>query len=258
MNIQVLSDLHLEWFDKHTDKFNFLVSLFKKKSDILVLAGDISSHDNIINDLELIQRLYNSNIVYVYGNHECYKYQKIALEEDLLNFKNDKIHILINKSIVIDNVAFIGSTGWFDGSGGILNNEVMFRMTDFNLIYDIEQNNNGLDWGKESKKFFENELEKYSDKIKICISHNSPKPVTEGKFINSILNVCFHNKWDDLFKNYDIKYWIHGHTHDSRYEKHMFLNKNNEYNNSTIICNPYGYYKYDTNKNFNKSLILTI
>jgi calcineurin-like phosphoesterase family protein len=253
-----MSDLHLEFFDKKESKKRFLRGLFNTKesikSDVLVIAGDLALHDTVEDELRLIYSYYKKPIIFVYGNHCCYNYQKHLLEKQLKSFHHPEIHVLIDDILEIDDTVFFGSTGWWDGSGGYngqhITHDVIDGMNDFCVIYDITQANYGLDWGRQSYKFFEYNLQKecYNNKKKVCISHNSPLKMNYGPYQFSNLNVCFHNNWVKLF-DYDINTWIHGHIHSSR---------NEPYKNSTILCNPYGYHKYQENPNFRKTLITEV
>ena len=70
MVCSLLSDLHLE---EHPDGGEaYLDSLDPEGVDLLVLAGDICSHDMISNVLSWFSKNYNQ-IVYVLGNHEYHE-----------------------------------------------------------------------------------------------------------------------------------------------------------------------------------------
>jgi hypothetical protein len=120
-------------------------------------------------------------------------------------------------------------------------------MSDYFYIDDLVKNNNGVDWGIKSKKFFEKTLNLFKNEKTVCISHNGVINLPSDRFKGSALNTCFFNNWEDLLKKYSPNYWIHGHTHDS-IDKTVYDTK--------IICNPKGY--IDENKNFNLSLVIEV
>ena len=101
--------------------------------------------------------------------------------------------------------------------------------------------NNGLDWGWESYNFFTVNLRKYDKRITgktvVCVSHNAPSIKSIGDdYQDDKLNPCFVNNWEHLMQWYKPKIWIHGHTHSSK--DYMF-------DDTKVLCNPFGYDNYD-------------
>lgn len=238
MRLQIISDLHME--------FGRIDSLYEKmcecKSDVLVLAGDISSSNEIFETLNTIQHDCGKPIIFVIGNHEYYGRSRKNLDIEMMTMKdvNPNIHILIEDSVQIGDVCFIGSTGWWDGSGGHIGMTVKHGLNDFRYIYDLmdEGNLDGIVWGRKSKTFLSNKLFKMraeEKKTKLCvITHHFPHHRSiNPRYAGSPLNACFYNAWEWMFERYHPELWIHGHTHDSF--DYIVEDK------SRVVCNPQGY-----------------
>ena len=70
MRIAYASDLHFEFT---ASRIPSLVELMDKDTDVLILAGDIQTHDKIVDGLLYIHNaLPHIYIVYVTGNHEFF------------------------------------------------------------------------------------------------------------------------------------------------------------------------------------------
>lgn len=238
MKIQVLSDLHLEFERKYEG--------YDCDSDIMVLAGDIDKHNRILESLVRFYDIYKKPIIFVPGNHEYYYSSKEEMDEKFDSFQHDYIHILNDRVCEIDDVVFIGSTGWYDESNGLVYPYIR-NMTDCKIVYDLKKNDNGVVWGKKSKKFFEEELNRYKNRKVVCVSHNGPLNLPHDKYKNSGLNCCFYNHWNKMLEDIGPDIWIYGHTHDSNFcEKY----------DVSLLCNPKGY--VDENKNFMPRFVVDI
>ncbi len=115
-----------------------------------------------------------------------------------------------------------------------LNGERDFKPTD---AYDIN---------KYSTSLLVKALEDYPDDNFIVMTHHTPSlksshPKWGGP--ENILNYVFHNtNLEDVIASYPrIKYWVHGHTHDSF---------NYMIGDCNVLCNPRGYYRSENNPDF--------
>ena len=94
---------------------------FKPKSDILIIAGDISDDlDLSIKYLDNISKLYKK-VLFVDGNHEhVNKYPELYSTNNIYskikNLKNDKIVYLPKESYRFKDTMIIGCNGWWDYS----------------------------------------------------------------------------------------------------------------------------------------------
>lgn len=237
MKLQIISDLHLE--------FGCIPSIWNEitrcDSDVIVIAGDFSGYEEVFKDLLNLYEDSGKPIVFVPGNHEYYGSSRKTL--DLLfkefNEVHPNIHVLIENDVIINDTLFIGSTGWWDGSGGPVTDSCKRGLNDFRYIFDLlnEENESGVKWGKQSYKFFETSLLQniYNgscDKV-VCITHHMPsKRCIHPQFYGSPINTCFANDWEDLIEQFQPNLWVSGHTHSS-YDFNI--------GKTRLVCNPQGY-----------------
>src|SRR5690606_20885007 len=99
MKIQVVSDLHQE--------FGFMDFDFNK-ANVVVIAGDLNLGTKGIQWIQ--SAIKNIPVIYVLGNHEYYRgsYPK-TLHKIIELSAGTNIHVLENKSIVIDDITFHGT-----------------------------------------------------------------------------------------------------------------------------------------------------
>lgn len=242
MRLKIFSDLHFEFGNIH-----MLEDLFSNIDvDVFICAGDMANSRMIIDVLHTIDKIVQVPVIFVPGNHEYYGSQKCYIDEQLLNQNFEYIKILIEGVFEYKDFIFLGSTGWWDDIKYIHT----VSLNDFKTIYDIKQNDNGMAWGRKSKKFFEESLKKYQDKKVICVSHNMPShECISEEYKNSSINACFANHWDDIILKYKPSLWVCGHTHDK---------VDTEIGETSIIGNPYGYYLHQTNPDFNDNFIINL
>jgi len=272
MKIQIGSDLHREfvrdWFSKNSrtrlydpsvpqnenmtnpldraGEYGIGLRFFFDKVenvDILVLAGDIEymrrfeDMDTLFREgLELAR-----HVVYVPGNHDFYRSRICKIQELKEKYTNSKnIHILYNTSIDIEGVKIFGGTQW-----GNLNpaNEMTYRysLNDFRKIKMFSP----TDMIREHLKF-RNALEKMLPDV--VVSHFLPctKSIPARFAHDAIMNDYYCTDMTPYF--YNVKLWIHGHTHDAC-----------DYNvgDTRVVCNPHGYFGYE-NIVFDRKFVVEI
>jgi Icc-related predicted phosphoesterase len=249
MRVQICSDLHLEFgrINKLHDK------MVDTKADVLVLAGDITCGDSIVDDIHQIQQDSGKIVVFVPGNHEYYGRNRSSLDPEMLALEsiNPKVHVLIEKDFCLNGVCFLGSTGWWDGSNGPIGMAQKHSLNDFTRIYDLldEGNLDGVVWGEKSRSYLAHRmhwLRQHMPDLKLCvITHHYPHHRSlDPRFAGSSLNRCFGNSWEWMFEKYHPEVWIHGHTHASF--DYIVTSDNKK---SRVVCNPQGYpEKYIINK----------
>ncbi|NDB87079.1 MAG: hypothetical protein EB127_30995, partial [Alphaproteobacteria bacterium] len=147
-----------------------------------------------------------------------------------------------NSQITIDGHNFIGSTLWFAHSSEPEPHDN--SLNDFHLIGEFRT------WiskqGKSSSEYLRNNV-KEGD---VVITHHLPHPKSVNvKFAGSYLNKYFLHDVSDVVENNGAKLWIHAHTHCSC-----------DYivNNTRVICNPFGYLRYEENSQFNEKLTIEL
>jgi len=251
MIIKYLSDLHLEFKSELIDDYFDIAD----GADVVVIAGDLNNSVGVYKDLErLAMAIFPTPLIYVTGNHDYYHGDKLKVNKKLtyLDSLYTNFHFLNRKSIVIDNILFIGATGWQNFQGyGI---EKFSGMNDFHLINKHEYN--VLNYGQYDYQFIEDELVRNDARLQtVVVTHLSPterainfgtKEVDhKGSYIRA-----YYNDYDNLIETYEPDFWICGHCHDSFFD----------IIHHTIICrNALGYKGHDReNLDFVKNSILTI
>lgn len=232
MKIQIISDLHLE----HGAPFTFVKA---KEADVLVLAGDIDSFDRALSFVKECATILPT--IMILGNHEPMGYSIEETVEFWESVNIDNFYFLNNKTVEIDGVHFIGSTLWSDLNADPVNSFSITKIVaDFKMIKDKNhiQNVTLNDLQKEhdiAKSFILNELRKGYEKTVVVTHHLPTYQSISPKYANSIVNAAFVTNMDNILSSYayDIKLWIHGHTHECF--DYMITP------NTRIVCNPRGY-----------------
>lgn len=225
MKIQIASDLHFEFGDKNY-KSDIIKQLSKANSDVLVLAGDITSRKEIFETLKEFSENFNS-IVYVTGNHEHYgtHIDKIRdIRNDVLDsFSN--VHWLDNSTCEISGQRFIGCTLWFPYDS--LNQLYERDMNDFRSILNFRE------WVYKENEQSVKYLNENITENDIVVTHHLPSnKCVHEKYKNSDLNRFFVCNVEKLILEKSPKHWIFGHTHE---QLGFQINK------TRLISNPLGY-----------------
>ncbi len=237
MRIKLISDVHLGSWDK-------IPNIDINDIDVLVIAGDLDERDKGLEFLySLLEQNTSLQIIYVFGNHEYYasskssKYNLDNLYDTLksINKYPDRLHILDNNIVYINNIKFIGCTLWTDinDSNPLDIHEVWNGLNDYKYIKTtsgkIKPFRTTYEYRK-SSEFIKNELLNKHDKT-VVVTHHKPFVEDEDKKFD--LWSAFSNNFLNMF-NTDNKpdYWLFGHTH-IKYDK--------IFNGVRCVNNPYGY-----------------
>lgn len=241
MKFKLMSDLHLEFgnpitFDKEEPGMN------------LLLAGDI--HSNMTRLEPWITNACDKfeNVMMVAGNHEFYdnEYFNTLEQLDKMDDKIDNFHFLEDANVVIEDVTIIGATLWSKPS-----EHVFSQISDnykIKYIHKRLSSDNIIEFNIISTEYIKYMLENTKGK-KLVMTHFGPDEfLCHKKWAGSPLNTYF---WASGFKGYfqHADMWVHGHTHESGYAV---------MENCEIICNPYGYEKFEENREFKHNLILEV
>lgn len=236
MRFRILSDLHLECFDKERE-------LPDKACDVVILAGDISCKTR---GLEwAAKRFAGTPILYVPGNHEFYRSSMQQLRREL-EVEADRlgIHLLDNRTLTLGGVRFHGSTLWtdFDLYAGkpdhdpaLTEERVLAFMPDFHII---EQPDGVVFSPAESRRlhaealsWLEGELAQAFDGPRVVISHHAPlAECIPPRYRGDAASPAFASHLPQLMGRMDL--WIHGHVHEP---------VDFESGGTRIIANPGGY-----------------
>ena len=94
MKIQYMSDLHLEFGE---------MPVPEKLGDILVLAGDIHVGTKAAPFINECAERFNE-VLYLYGNHEFYDHDLLAVQHQMPLLVQDNVTILDNHSTIINGI----------------------------------------------------------------------------------------------------------------------------------------------------------
>lgn len=223
MKIQLLSDLHLEFYASKDAK-NFIDSLIAP-ADTLVLAGDIDvGRTNTAASINAFASNYK-HVVYVPGNHEYYggTVKSWELFQEKLNsnvfFLNPGTCFLPDGD---EFVAFIGGTLWtnFDNDPEAEQIARAF-IQDFRRIGDLNTNECRLLHQEHADAFRHGTLHAEGHNCKVVyVSHFLPiRECVHPRWrtvqgVGSKLNSYFCNDMNIEFAA-DNSTWLFGHTHDT-------------------------------------------
>jgi predicted phosphodiesterase len=247
MNIQILSDLHFEFFradSQHLGKIQI-----HPDADVIVLAGDIDRSLYSLKRAGDLAQESGKPVIWTAGNHEFYSCE---LQDTLNVFNTEKekfkaygVHALLEGQYCdINNVRFIGGILWTNFM--LYNNTI--RMSKQDIAIDIGQNSlNDFRVIQNGNKTFtardslalhqkdyaniKQSLELPFDGKKVVVTHHGPHKESvhakyrppfyvlnspsfmPGENSNWMLNPAFCSHLPELVKMANL--WIHGHTHES-------------------------------------------
>jgi predicted phosphohydrolase len=259
MNIQVVSDLHLDQLIKKKS-IKEIKDLIIPTSEILILAGDIC-HIEDINCFNFFFEYLNSNfsyIIYIPGNHEFYN--KKSLDIDFLNKSitnflsnyNNFIY-LYNKSVLIEDILFTGSCLWCNPS---INPPSWFHINlkkeeisdmykesieYLNKVSDLKYDKHVIITHYPPLNLRDFNYSNYSNDSNDSNNIIDPKDFKKERNFKDEYYEYYNNK--DIVLNYPPKYWIFGHTHK---------NFNKTINNITYISNQ------RKDKNYKNTFIISL
>lgn len=267
MKIRLVSDLHLEFSDIH---------ITNDDCDVLILAGDILTieHLNTTDDSEKGKRYRDflkrctddfPTVIYVAGNHEFYHGDFVKSLQEVRDYcaQYPNLYFLENDTVMVDDVAFVGATLWtnLNNRDPLTVHAVGGMMNDYRLIrnsgagYRKLQSSDTLTRHDRSYQYIKTVVENAADDAKIfVVTHHSPsfQSCHEMYKGDALMNGAFHSELSDyIFDHPKIKYWVHGHTHQSC--DYMI-------GETRVVCNPRGYETYRSKEetNWNPNLILEV
>lgn len=259
MKVNLISDLHI---DKGVYGDSFCIDC-----DLIIIAGDVASASKENLWKEFLKELPKSiPIIILLGNHEYVNYAYNLTKRKIIEFcaTYEKIKVVDNETIIIEDTRFICSTLWSDflGNGQDYyqeNKNMMekFFPLEYNYFLNEETNEKqkvDLDWIEQrcvdAKMFIEGEVETPFFGNTVVVTHFAPFVESrENAYKNSNFSSYWVNSLEYLQKN-KIDYWFHGHIHESKdYVTESGIR---------VVANPRGNMKKTVNKTFNPLLILDI
>jgi predicted phosphodiesterase len=235
MRVHILSDLHLEFSDRHPP-----LMPPDSGADAVVIAGDI---DNDTRAFDWAERMFPSQtVLYVPGNHEYYGYELSraadALRERAAHSPN--VRLLDNDSTIVGGVRFLGTTLWTDfelfGRECIdaAFAESLKHVVDFRAIRAgrrLLTPQDTIDLHRQARAFLERSLSETFDGPTVVISHHAPHTGSlHPRWARHLSSAAFVSDLTALMGKAAL--WIHGHTHDSF---------DYTVDGTRVIANPMGY-----------------
>jgi hypothetical protein len=254
MKVKVVSDLHLETCE-HGQGVPDLGS-----GEVLILGGDIlcARHFRKDGPLKGVYKDFLKKcadnfecVLFIAGNHEAYGYNYEGTWDVLRENIPEGVHLMENSVVKIKDWNFIGCTLWTDfrNENALEMMEAAQNMNDYKTIrigsnYRKLNPDDTLGFHKKSKQFLIETLPLFKNQKVWVLTHHAPSyQSVHPKYRNSgIANGAYYSDFDELiFNNPQIKYWSHGHMHDSF--DYMIAN-------CRVICNPRGYHPAEVNPEF--------
>jgi predicted phosphodiesterase len=250
MNIRVMSDLHIEFYDFEPHP--------EVPADVVVLAGDIlTEHYGL---LWARTHFPDVPIVYVMGNHEFYDahYERVlerAREEAL----KQQVHLLEKDQVIVDGVRFLGTTLWTDFEVEAPEQDADYSMwyadrsmSDFMLIRYRDGMLHASDTREmhfEAKAWLRDRLAEPFDGRTVVVTHHLPHRASiHTQFDKHPLNPAFASHLPELVRS-PVNLWVHGHTHCSC---------DYTVEGTRVVCNPRGYGPADLNEAFKPCLTIEV
>jgi len=262
MKIRILSDLHLEFCD---------LPLKEGDEDVVILAGDIEQGAAFEWARETFPSKY---IIYVLGNHEFYNQGDFNafIKDCVSRAEKNRIFLLHNECPFVSykGWVFVGGTLWTDYrlfEPHLWQKEAMdivkSALNDYRCIQKNGKNIQPEDLLAEHKTTLD-KIKTYSttsssletEKIFVVTHHTPSIKSSLKKYLKDPVTAGYASYLEDFIKAHPkIKYWVHGHTHNSSDYK---------IDQCRIVANPRGYARrinngfITENNSFNPNLIIEI
>jgi predicted phosphohydrolase len=261
MKVKICSDLHLEC---NAEGYG-IPDL--GEGEILILGGDILCARHFKKDGPL-HKVYDDflqkcvknfdEVLYIQGNHEAYSFHYDTTFKVLKEHLPSSIHLLENDFVKIKDMIFIGCTLWTDfrNENPLEMMEASRFLNDYKTIrigsnYRKMNPDDTLGFHKKSKQFLLDTLPMFENQKVWILTHHAPSYKSiSPKYKMETTNSSYASNLDDLIlSNPQVKYFSHGHTHESM---NYFIG------DCRVICNPRGYFPSEINPNFDPNLEIEI
>ena len=268
MKIHLNSDVHIEFDQQPT---HTLVG-----GDVLLLAGDVCVADLLRKERTDKKAIRHRRVCDAFFKEECAKYEKVYMimgNHEHYHGVFDNTAMIMREYLRDTNVTLLdkewtdlnehwqlfGGTMWtdYDQSDWFAMQDAKNKMNDHRIIEKIKgEAVNGTVMGRFLP---EDAVEEYRDTVaelvshvidnpekkKIVMTHHAPCAQSiHPRYQGMRLNAAYYTEMSGwIMDQPDIKYWFHGHMHDSF-----------DYivGDCRVVCNPRGYAGYELNESFDK------
>lgn len=234
MNIQIASDLHIEFLQRRFPGYRVIAPA--PEADVLVIAGDIHCGTKAVETFAD----WPVPVVYIHGNHEAYNEDYAELVDKMrAAAAGTNVHYLEQNEYIFDDVRFLGCCLWTDyclnpesrqaamaEAESILNDHRLIRFGARNFSAQ-----DALAQHQESRIWLEAKLNEQFDGSTVVVTHHAPHPKSiHPRYAGMQINTAFISDLTPLIEKADL--WIHGHVHDSF---------DYEVARARVVANPRGY-----------------
>jgi len=126
MRIATVSDLHTDFAENREVFVALATAIHAKKTDLVIVAGDVSHEDDRIDRALRAMAAVAPRVVYLPGNHDLWRvdlpegqtfdtWQRYRVDLKTVA-ETAGAHYLPAAPLVIDDVAIVGTCGWYDYS----------------------------------------------------------------------------------------------------------------------------------------------
>lgn len=239
MKIQILSDLHVEFYGTTS------IPPRVEGTDLVIVAGDTCQ--GLVKAVEVLRRAFpDVEVVTVAGNHEYYRTElPTELEAGRVRAKQLGVHLLEDDSVKIGPARVLGCTLWTDYClfGADLREAAM------RSAYDGMMDHKRIQWRKDpwarfrpqeaallharSRLFLETALSEHHDGPTIAVAHHAVTlDAVAPQFQRSLLSAAYASELLPLVDRHQPAVFVTGHTHFS-----MNLRRGC----TRLVSNPRGY-----------------
>lgn len=222
MKIQILSDLHVEFYGGTS------IPRPVEGTDLVIVAGDTCQ--GLVKAVEMLRRAFpDVEVVTVAGNHEYYGTELPSeLEAGRLRAKQLGVHLLENDVVTIGRARFVGCSLWTDyclfGAG--------LREAAMRTAADGLMDHKRIKWRKDpwarfrpqeaallhaqSRQFLEAALSQHHDGPTVAVTHHAVTlDAVAPRFQRSLLSAAYASELLPMVDRHQPAVFVTGHTHVS-------------------------------------------
>lgn len=232
VRIQIVSDLHIEFYDASTTKdLDFLIT---PQAPILALLGDIGyACSDQLRDFLHSQCDRFEKVLFLAGNHEYYNKRgdMYSMREQCdwmrtVCSERPNLYFMEREAMVLNGVVVLGTTLWSEIPRDMLH-MAETHMNDYHLTYNHSpgqiprhlKSEETLAIYRESIRWIETKLQKAKDQNQkvVVLTHHTPmlNGTSHPRYAGSDITCCFSSDLKELLleSSPNLVAWACGHTH---------------------------------------------